>query len=96
MWVRLTFVKIKPEKLDECRRIMIDEIIPIVKAQKGNIDCCLLESVDEKGDAISYSSWESKEDGDAYEASGTYEEMVNMVRHTHVGPTTLKTYEDKR
>ncbi len=71
MWVRLTSVKIKPEKMDDCRGIMIEEIIPIVKAQKGNIDCCLLESVEERGDAISYSSWETKEDGDSYEASGT-------------------------
>ena len=45
MWVRLTFGKIQPDKLDEVRKIYYEEIVPATKAQKGNVDNFLLESV---------------------------------------------------
>jgi heme-degrading monooxygenase HmoA len=96
MWVRLTFVKAKPEKMDEARKIYYEEIVPIVKKLKGNIDMFLLESADEEGEVISFLSWDSKEDGDAYESSGTYAEMLNKVKHAFAGPPTLKSYEVKR
>jgi len=96
MWVRLTFVKIQPDKLDEARRIYYEEIVPTVKAQQGNVDIYLLESIDEAGDAISLNAWESKEDGDSYEATGTYAEMVNKVKHTFTAPPTLKSYEVRK
>jgi heme-degrading monooxygenase HmoA len=95
MWVRLTFVKIQPDKLDEVRRIYYDDIVPTVKAQKGNIDIFLLEPVGEDEEFISLTSWDSKENGDAYETSGTYPEMVNKVKKGFAGPPTLKSYEVK-
>jgi quinol monooxygenase YgiN len=95
MWVRLTLAKIQPDKMDEFRKIYNEEIVPTVKPQKGNVHIFLMESVDEVGDGISFSAWDSKEDGDTYEASGTYAEMVNKVKHLFVGPPTLKSYEVK-
>ena len=96
MWVRLTFAKIQPDKMDEFRKIYYEELVPTVKAQKGNVDIFFLEPVDEEEEGISLSSWDSKEDGDKYEASGTYGEMVNRVRHTFASPPTLKSYEVKK
>ena len=96
MWVRLTFAKIQPDKMDEFRKIYNEELVPIIKAQKGNVDVFVMESVDEEGEGISLTSWDSKEDGDKYEASGTYVEMVNKVRHTFASPPTLKSYEVKK
>jgi len=95
MWVRLTFAKIQPDKMDEFRKIYNEEVVPIIKAQKGNVDVFMMESVDEEGEGISLTSWDSKEDGDRYEASGTYGELVNKVRHMFAGPPTLKSYEVK-
>ena len=95
MWVRLTFVKIQPDKVDEVRKIYNDEIVPTVKAQKGNVDIFLMESVGEDEEVISFASWDSKENGDAYEASGTYIEMVNKVKHGFAGSPTLQSYEVK-
>jgi heme-degrading monooxygenase HmoA len=95
MWVRLTFVKIQPDKLDEVRRIYYDDIVPTVKAQKGNIDIFLLEPVGEDEEFISLTSWDSKENGDAYETSGTYPEMVNKVKKGFAAPQTLTSYEVK-
>ena len=46
MWVRLTFVKLQPDKLDETMKIYYGEIVPTVNAQKGIIDTCLMEPID--------------------------------------------------
>ena len=52
--------------------------------------------MDEEGEVISFTSWDRKEDGDKYEASGTYVELVNKVKHTFADPTTQKSYEVKK
>ena len=96
MWIRLIEVKIQPDKLDEARKIYNEEIVPTVKTQKGNVDMFLMESMDREGEMVSFTSWDSKEDGDAYEASGTYVEMVNKVKHTFAGMPTLWSYEVKK
>ena len=93
MWVRLTFAKIQPDLMDEFRKIYNGEIVPTVKAQTGNVDIFGLEAVDEGEEYISFTSWDNKESGDTYEASGTYGEMVGKVKHTFAGPPTLKSYE---
>ena len=64
----------------------------MVKKQKGNIDIMLLHPLNETGEHISYTSWERKEDADAYQQSGTYQEMVGMVKHTFSKPATLKSF----
>lgn len=95
MWVRLTFVKIQPDKVDELRKVYYNEIVPTVKAQKGIIDVYLMEPIDENEDFISLTSWDSKANGDAYESSGTYPENVNKVKFGFAAPPTLKSYEVK-
>ena len=96
MWVRLTIGKIKPDCVDELRKIYNEDIIPVVKEFEGMIDAMLMEPESKEDDFISCGIWESKEHGEAYEASGTYEEMVGKVAHTFAGPPTLKTYEVRR
>ena len=96
MWVRTIEIMIQLDKLDEARRIYNDEILPTVKAQKGNVDIFLMESLDREGMVISFTSWESQEDADAYEGSGTYVEMVNKVKHTFAGTPTLWSYEVRK
>ena len=79
--------------MDEGRRIYHEEVVPVVKAQKGNIDIFLMKSVDREGQIISFTSWENKEAGDAYEESKTYAKMFNKLRHTFDGTSTLWSYE---
>ena len=96
MWARLIEVKIDPHKMNEMRRIYNEELVPVVKAQKGNIDVFLMESVDRRGTVISVTFWESEEDGNAYEESKTYLKMVNKVKHTFTDTPTLWAYEIKK
>ena len=96
MWIRLIEVKIKHDKLDEARKIYNEEIVPTVKSRKGNIDMFLMESNDRECVVISFTSWETQENGEAYEKSGTYVKMVNKVKHTFAGMPTLWSYEVKK
>jgi len=96
MYVRIIEVRIQPDKLDEFRKIYNEEIAPAVKAQKGNIEVFLMESQDRPGQINSFTSWESQEDGDAYERSGTYVQMANKAKHTFVGMPTLWSYDVKK
>jgi quinol monooxygenase YgiN len=96
MWIRLIEVKIQPDKLEEVRRIYNEQIVPAVKSHKGNIDVFLMESLDREGQVLSFTSWESQADGDAYEASRGYFHNVNKVRHAFLGMPTLWSYEVKR
>ena len=93
MWVRTIEVKIQSDKLDEARKIYNDQIVPTVKAQKGNVDVFLMESMDREGMVISFTSWASQQDeAHAYEGSGIYVDMVNRVKHTFAGTPTLWSY----
>ena len=96
MWVRITYGKIQPDKMDEFRKIYNEKIIPVVKKQKGNVDVYWMESTEEEGEGLSLTSWDNKENGETYESSGTYQEMVDKVKHTFAAPPTMKSYEVKK
>jgi len=92
MYVRLTFLNFLPGKAKEAKRIYNAELVPVVKQQKGNLDCRLLEPVDEAHDYISMTTWESKEQADAYQASGVYSQLVNRVKEFYAKDPVLKVY----
>ena len=96
MWVRLALAKIKPESVDEFRKIWNDEVRPIIEKQTGFVNAMFLEPVSEEDDFISCTLWGSKENGDAYEASGTYKELVGKVLHTLAAAPVVKSYEVKK
>jgi len=92
MFVRLTYLNFLPGKLEEAKRIYNNDLVPIVKQQKGNLDCKMLEPTDTSDDYISMTVWDSKEDADAYHASGVYKQLVDRVRHTYSKDPVLKVY----
>lgn len=92
MVVRLTYLNFLAGKADEAKRIYKDEIVPVVRQQKGNLECRLLEPVDKANEYISLTSWETKEQADAYHSSGVYAELVNKVRQFYAKDPVLKVY----
>ena len=92
MYVRLTYLNFLPGKADEAKTIYDRELAPIVKKQKGNLDCRMLEPVDKADDYISMTVWDSKEDADAYQASGVYKQLVDRVRSSFSKEPVLKVY----
>jgi len=92
MIVRLTFLSFLPQNLIEAKRIYNEEVIPVVKKQRGNIDCRMLEPIEKKDDYISMTTWETKADADAYHSSGTYRDLVEKVRKDFAKDPVLKVY----
>jgi heme-degrading monooxygenase HmoA len=92
MFARLTFIKTSPESSDDIKRIYNEEIVPVVRSQKGNIGCWLMEPTSENDDYISLTEWNSPADADAYETSGTYRKLVDKIKDYYTAKPVLKTY----
>jgi len=93
MIVRLTSFNSLPNKIEDLKKMYNDEITPIVKQQKGNLDCKLLEPVDKSDDYISMTVWDNKEDADAYQTTGIYKKLVDKAKPFFSTEPTLKTYK---
>ena len=93
MFVRLTFCKFIPQTIDEAKRIYNQDIVPIVKAQKGNLNVHMLEPVDKADDYVSITEWATQADADAYHSSGTYKKLVGMLVDFFAAPPVLKIYK---
>ncbi len=92
MFVRLTFINFSPEEKDAVKRIFNEEIVPVLRKQKGLKNVRLLEPANSQDDYISMTEWESKADADAYENSGTYKELLEKVKDKLTKKAELKTY----
>jgi heme-degrading monooxygenase HmoA len=93
MFARLTFLDIQPEHHDELRRIFNEEVIPVVRKQKGNIGIWLMEPTDLLStEYISLTEWISAEDADSYDSSGTYKSLVDKLKSMYKSKPVLKTY----
>jgi heme-degrading monooxygenase HmoA len=92
MIVRLTFISFLPQNLEQAKRIYNEEIVPVIKKQKVNIDCNLLEPIEKTDDYISMTTWETREDADAYHTGGVYRDLVEKVRKDFSKDPVLKVY----
>lgn len=92
MFVRLTFVSFLPGKEDMAKTIYNNDLVPVVKKQKGNLDCRLLEPTAKSDDYISMTVWDNKEDADAYHSSGVYRQLVDKIKNLYIKEPVLKVY----
>jgi len=93
MFARLTYIDILPEHHDELKRIFNEEVLPVVRKQKGNIGIWLLEPTDMLStEYISLTEWISAEDAQSYDSSGTYKSLVDKLKSMYKSKPVLKTY----
>lgn len=92
MIVRLTFLSFLPQNLAQAKKLYNEQVVPVVRKQKGNLDCRLLEPKEKTDDYISMTTWATQEDADAYHQSGTYRELVEKVRKDFAKDPVLKVY----
>src|SRR5688572_2923785 len=92
MITRLTFLNFSREKIDDLKKLYQEELMPIVRQQKGNLECKLLEPVDAGDEFISMTVWETPEDADAYQKSGIYKQLVGRVKDQLLTEPVLKVY----
>ncbi len=94
MFVRMTFTQSDPASAEAVRALYYrDEIWGVLERQKGHRFHYLLESADVPGEGVSVSAWDSRQDAEAYERSGVYEELVAKFRNFYTGPARLASYE---
>ena len=91
MVTRSVSMHLKPNKVTEFTRTIENEIIPLLRKQKGFQDEITL--VDPGGlTAIGISFWDQKENAEAY-GRGTYREVVKALAKVLEGTPQVQTHE---
>ena len=93
MYIRMTFVRLKPDKREAARKLYNDEVISTHKGRKGLRFVHLLESIDQKDEGIAVTAWDTKEDAMVYEKGGDYGKLVEKFKDMIVGEPLLKSYQ---
>ena len=91
MFGRHIFMKLKMDSAGELSRINEDEIIPILRKQKGFLDETLFIAA-ERSEALANSLWETKEDAEAYSRTA-YAEELKILSNVAVGTPIVETFE---
>ncbi len=92
MYARIVTVHARTDKLDEVIAIYRDSIVPAAKQQKGFIGARLF--IDRaSGKGVSVTRWQSKEELEAGEASGYYQEQIAKIAPMLTEPPTREIYE---
>jgi hypothetical protein len=84
-------MKLKPNSTSELNRIADNEIIPILRKQKGFRDETTFVAP-ERSEAIANSFWDTKEDAEAYNRTG-YPEVLKTLSNVIEGIPTVKNFE---
>jgi heme-degrading monooxygenase HmoA len=92
MHVRVTYVQIRPDKVDEATRLYQDSVVPAAKREKGFKGMTLVTDR-ATGKGISLSYWETEADMSAGEASGYYQQQIAKFAPMLVAQPTRETYE---
>lgn len=91
MFGRQVTLKLKANSATELTRIADNEIIPILRKQKGFRDETTFIAP-ERSEAIASSFWDTKEDAEAYNRS-VYPEVLKTLTNVIDGTPTVKTFE---
>ncbi len=91
MFGRQVTLKLKPNSATELTRIANDEIIPILRKQKGFRDETTFIAP-ERSEAIANSFWDTKADADAYNTTA-YPEVLKTLSNVIDGTPTVKNFE---
>jgi quinol monooxygenase YgiN len=92
MYVCLTFCKFLPGSVREVRRVYNEEIAPILRKQKGNINALLMEPADKSDDFISITQWKTKYDAESYESGGLYKRFLTKLEAYIIKAPAFKNY----
>lgn len=91
MFGRQVTMKLKANSASELTRIADNEIIPILRKQKGFRDETTFIAP-ERSEAIANSFWDNREDAEAYNLAA-YPEVLKTLSNVIEGTPTVKTFE---
>jgi heme-degrading monooxygenase HmoA len=91
MFTRHVTIKLEANSAAEFTRVIENEIIPLLRKQKGFRDEITLV-LPERSEAVALSFWDTKEDADAYNRTG-YQEVLKILSKVVEGDPRIETYE---
>ena len=91
MFTRHVTMKLKTNSASEFNRIIENEILPLLRKQKGFRDEITFIAP-ERSEAIGNSFWDTKEDAQAYSRTG-YPELLKSLSKVVEGTPTVETFE---
>ena len=91
MFTRNVTMHLKPRSVEEFTRTIENEVIPMLRKQKGFKDE-LTFIVQDGTEALGISLWDSKANADAYDG-GTYRQVLKALSKVIDGTPQVRTYE---
>jgi hypothetical protein len=91
MFARQVTLRLKANSATEFTRVVNDEIIPILRKQKGFRDETTLIAP-ERSEAIANSFWDTKEDAEAYNQTA-YPQVLKSLSNVIDGTPEIKNFE---
>jgi len=79
-------------KIDTITKIFNEEVVPVVKNQKGNLGVWLMEPTNPMEQFISLTEWVSEADAQTYQSSGVYKQLVDLLKDKYRTNPVLRTY----
>ena len=94
MFVRMTFTKTDPAHYEEAIALFnSEEVSGVIGQQMGHRFHYLLQFVEDPTEGVTVTAWDSREDAEAYERSGTFKELLGKFTSWHTRPAEVRTYE---
>ena len=81
-FLRIVSLYIKPGKREEYKQLYERDIIPALLATHGCQFSCLSTPTGDSNEAISVTLWNSRGDAEEYERSGTFDQLLQTIKHT--------------
>ena len=91
MFARSVSMNLKANKAAEFTRTINDEVVPLLRKQKGFLDEIVL-AVPGKTEAVGISLWDRKESAETYNRE-TYPQVQKSLENVVEGTPVVKTYE---
>jgi len=91
MFSRNVTMHLKPRSVDEFTRTIENEVLPVLRKQKGFLDE-LTFVVADGTEALGVSLWDLKANADAYDG-GTYRQVLKALSKVIDGTPQVRTYE---
>lgn len=92
MHAGMTIFRVRPGKTEEVVGIYLGSVVPAMREQRGFQGVLVLSNPDiDEGYAITL--WDTENDAETFESSGTYREQVAKFGSTLAEPPVRKVYE---
>lgn len=94
MILRMIYAKVRPDQVEDARRMWKEHCAPLMIKRKGCVSEQLLADTEDSTEIVSMSTWEPQADIEAYRTSSEHAEIQKRTRELLGGArASVKSYE---